>query len=232
MTKISLNENPYLMCLAREGETIEDLRKLSPEELLLRWVNYQLEQNENYEGGPISNFSRDIKDSVAYQYLMEQIQPKNTGLVANPSEKDLHDRAENTLQMADRIDCREFVTPADIVKGQPRLNLAFVANLFNNHPNLKPMEVEEITETMEEKTYRNWMNVSKIVMLGIGRIKCLLGSRFVKTSENQKNLVFSKYDFFSPYFHFSQPYFFIFSLLESSHPSTTCTQTYKTASPS
>jgi hypothetical protein len=158
MTKISLNENPYLMCLAREGETIEDLRKLSPEELLLRWVNYQLEQNENYEGGPISNFSRDIKDSVAYQYLIEQIQPKNTGLVANPSDSDLHDRAENTLQMADRIDCREFVTPADIVKGQPRLNLAFVANLFNNHPNLKPMEVDEIIETREEKTYRNWMN--------------------------------------------------------------------------
>jgi len=157
--KISLNENPYLMCLAREGETIEDLRKLSPEELLLRWVNYQLEQNENYNGNPISNFSRDIKDSVAYQYLMEQIQPKNTGLVANPeSHSDLYDRAENTLQMADRLNCREFVTPADIVKGQPRLNLAFVANLFNNHPNLKPVEVEEITETREEKTYRNWMN--------------------------------------------------------------------------
>jgi hypothetical protein len=163
MTKISLNENPYLMCLAREGETIEDLRKLSPEELLLRWVNYQLEQNDNYTGGPISNFSRDIKDSVAYQYLIEQIQPANTGLVANPdSQSHLHDRAETTLQMADRLNCREFVTPADIVKGQPRLNLAFVANLFNNHPNLKPMEVEEITETREEKTYRNWMNVSII----------------------------------------------------------------------
>jgi len=158
MVNITLNENPYLMCLAREGETIDDLRKLSPEELLLRWVNYQLENNDNYEGGPIKNFSRDIKDSVAYQYLIEQIQPPNTGLVANPSQNDLHERAESTLQMADRLNCREFVTPADIVKGQPRLNLAFVANLFNNHPNLKPVEVDEIVETREEKIYRNWMN--------------------------------------------------------------------------
>jgi len=157
--KISLQENPYLKNLLRDGETIEDLLKLSQEDLLLRWVNYQLENNDNYEGGPISNFSRDIKDSVAYQYLMEEIQPPNTGLVASPqSHGDLTDRAEATLQMADRLDCRQFVTPTDIVKGQPRLNLAFVANLYNNHPNLKPIEVEEIQETREEKTYRNWMN--------------------------------------------------------------------------
>merc|ERR1712226_115294 len=157
--KISLNENPHLMCLARDGETLDDLRKLSPEELLLRWVNYQLENNENYQGDPINNFSGDIKNSIAYQYLMEQIQPQNAGLVASPtSYTDLTDRAEATLQMADRLGCREFVTPTDIVKGQPRLNLAFVANLFNNHPNLIPTDVEGIEETREEKTYRNWMN--------------------------------------------------------------------------
>jgi hypothetical protein len=122
-------------------------------------VNYQLENNENYQGDPINNFSGDIKNSIAYQYLMEQIQPQNTGLVASPtSHNDLTDRAEATLQMADRLGCREFVTPTDIVKGQPRLNLAFVANLFNNHPNLIPTDIEGIEETREEKTYRNWMN--------------------------------------------------------------------------
>ena len=42
--------------------------------------------------------------------------------------------------------------------------MAFVANLFNQHPGLKPpqedivQDIEEINETREEKMYRNWMN--------------------------------------------------------------------------
>ena len=38
--------------------------------------------------------------------------------------------------MADRLGCRAFVTPRDIVNGHEKLNMAFVANLFNNHPKL------------------------------------------------------------------------------------------------
>ena len=47
-----------------------------------------------------------------------------------------------------------------MVSGHEKLNLAFVANLFNNHPGLDPPE-EEVTvieETREEKMFRNWMN--------------------------------------------------------------------------
>ena len=40
------------------------------------------------------------------------------------------------LRAADRMNCREFVTPTDIVKGNSKLNMAFVANLFNTHPAL------------------------------------------------------------------------------------------------
>lgn len=47
-----------LIALLRDGESLEDLMKLSPEELLLRWVNYHLED----AGCPkINNFSSDIK---------------------------------------------------------------------------------------------------------------------------------------------------------------------------
>lgn len=38
------------------------------------------------------------------------------------------------LQEADKLGCRQFVTPADVVSGNPKLNLAFVANLFNTYP--------------------------------------------------------------------------------------------------
>lgn len=50
------------------------------------------------------------------------------------------------------------------MEGVYKLNVAFVANLFNNHPALdKPDDVdldayEHIEESREEKTYRNWMN--------------------------------------------------------------------------
>lgn len=164
LIKISLNDNPYLMQLAHEGETKEDLLKLSHEELLLRWVNYQLENNENYDGEPIKNFSSDIKNSVAYQYLLEEIQPQGRGIIAHPQDhSDLLDRAEETLKLAEKLDpeANHFVEPKDIVNGNPRLNLAFVANLYNLYPNLKPMEAseeDEILETREEKTYRNWIN--------------------------------------------------------------------------
>lgn len=49
---------PALAALLRDGENLEDLMKLSPEELLLRWANFHL---ENAGWHKINNFSTDIK---------------------------------------------------------------------------------------------------------------------------------------------------------------------------
>lgn len=49
---------PALIALLREGENLEDLMKLSPEELLLRWANYHLEGAGCQK---VNNFSSDIK---------------------------------------------------------------------------------------------------------------------------------------------------------------------------
>lgn len=68
-------------------------------------------------------------------------------------------RAEKMLREAHKIGCRKFVRPKDVTKGNARLNLAFVANLFNTHPALKPPEeglpdfdLGEYGETREEKS--------------------------------------------------------------------------------
>ena len=54
---------------------------------------------------------------------------------------------------ADKIGCREFVSPDDIVTGREKLNLAFTANLFNNYPALEDVDpVDVIEETREEKS--------------------------------------------------------------------------------
>uniref|UniRef100_A0A672JCW7 Lymphocyte cytosolic protein 1 (L-plastin) n=1 Tax=Salarias fasciatus TaxID=181472 RepID=A0A672JCW7_SALFA len=166
---IELSKNDALVALLRDGESLEDLMKLSPEELLLRWVNYHLE-----EAGckKINNFSSDIKDSKAYYSLLEQIAPKGDeeGIPPIPldmsglREKEDVKRAECMLEQADRLGCRQFVTATDVVRGNPKLNLAFVANLFNKYPALKKPENQDLDlsaiegETREERTFRNWMN--------------------------------------------------------------------------
>lgn len=67
-------------------------------------------------------------------------------------EKDDMKRAEAMLQQADRLGCRQFVTPADVVSGNPKLNLAFVANLFNKYPALTKPENEDIDWGLLEGT--------------------------------------------------------------------------------
>lgn len=59
--KISLQSNPNLAVLLEEGETLQDLLALSPEQILLRWFNYQLGK----AGHPrrVTNFTSDIKVS-------------------------------------------------------------------------------------------------------------------------------------------------------------------------
>ena len=108
----------------------------------------------------IRNFHEDIKDSEIYTELIAQIAPKDAGVNKLPLTKtDPLERAEMMLQQAEKIDSRAFVTPQSVVNGNEKLNMAFVANLFNKHPALEPPEEEIfIEETREEKTYRNWMN--------------------------------------------------------------------------
>lgn len=38
--KIELNDCPELFRLLKDGEEIGDLKKLPPEEILVRWINY------------------------------------------------------------------------------------------------------------------------------------------------------------------------------------------------
>ncbi len=156
--KIDLQQVPGLMRLLREGEDINTLLSLSPEELLIRWVNYHMEQAGSSRR--IGNFGEDIKDSEVYDTLLRQISPReiqldHVNLSAAPLVK-----AEGMLKNADKIDCRAFVSAHDVVNGNHKLNMAFVANLFNTYPALDPPDedFEEIEETREEKTFRNWMN--------------------------------------------------------------------------
>ncbi|CAP61661.1 uncharacterized protein PODANS_4_2340 [Podospora anserina S mat+] len=76
------------------------------------------------------------------------------------------DRAEEVLQNADRLKCRKFLSPSSLVAGNPKLNLAFVANLFNEHPCLGSITEEEKLEVedfdaegeREARVFTLWLN--------------------------------------------------------------------------
>jgi hypothetical protein len=157
LSAINLKNHPYLIRLLEPGETLEDLLKLSPEQILLRWVNFHLKAAGSSRR--VHNFSGDIKDSEVYTILLNQLAPKQCDKRAL-QESNTTKRAEIVLDNADKINCRKFLRPKDIVNGNGKLNLAFVANLFNTIPGLEPVEEVIIIdeETREEKAFRNWMN--------------------------------------------------------------------------
>ena len=42
---LNLKANPHLVRLLQEGETLQDLLRLPPEKLLMRWFNFHLAQS-------------------------------------------------------------------------------------------------------------------------------------------------------------------------------------------
>jgi len=72
------------------------------------------------------------------------------------------------LDNAAKLDCKKFLKPRDIVAGNPKLNLAFVANLFNAYPGLDPLTDDEKAKleewlfasegTREARAFCLWIN--------------------------------------------------------------------------
>jgi len=163
--KIDIKLHPELYRLLEDGETLEQFLRLPPEQILLRWFNYHL-KNAGWQRR-VQNFSKDVHDGENYTVLLSQLAPSICS--RSPLQTaDLHARAEQVLQNADRLDppCRKFLTPQSLVAGNPKLNLAFVANLFNNHPGLDPITEEEKAEIedfdaegeREARVFTLWLN--------------------------------------------------------------------------
>jgi len=165
LNAISLKNHPELIRLLEEGEELADLLKLTPEQLLLRWVNYHLKKSGSTKR--IKNFGGDVKDSEAYTILLNQIAPgvcdKTALSVTDPTK-----RAEKVIANAKKLEVKSFMKPADIASGNPRLNLAFVAAIFNQCPGLDPLSKEELEkaglmdddfgDSREERAFRMWIN--------------------------------------------------------------------------
>ncbi|KZP23446.1 Ca2+-binding actin-bundling protein [Athelia psychrophila] len=140
LAQVDIKLHPELYRLCEEDETIEDLLRLTPDQILLRWFNYHLKAAGWKRR--VNNFSRDVSDAENYTVLLNQLKPDECSL-APLQTKDLRTRAEQVLQNAAAIGCHKYLSPSSLNAGNPRLNLAFVANLFNTWPGLAPLDAQE-----------------------------------------------------------------------------------------
>ncbi|EGS20030.1 uncharacterized protein CTHT_0045270 [Thermochaetoides thermophila DSM 1495] len=162
--KIDIKLHPELYRLLEEDETLEQFLRLPPEQILLRWFNYHLKA-ANWPRR-VTNFSNDVKDGENYTVLLAQIGAEYGCTRAPLQTRDLLQRAEQVLHNADKLGCRKFLTPSSLVAGNPKLNLAFVANLFNTHPCLEPITEEEKLQVedfdaegeREARVFTLWLN--------------------------------------------------------------------------
>ncbi|ABN67838.2 predicted protein [Scheffersomyces stipitis CBS 6054] len=163
LSKVDIKYHPELYRLLEDDETLEQFLRLPPEQILLRWFNYHL-KNAGSERR-VGNFSKDISDGVAYTVLLNQLQPEHCDLLPLKT-PDLLQRAEKVLDNAEKIGCRKYLTPTSLVSGNPKLNLAFVAHLFNTYPGLDPIEEHENIDIeefdaegeREARVFTLWLN--------------------------------------------------------------------------
>lgn len=138
----------------------KSLNALPAEELVLRWFNDIL-QITNKTSKRVAQWSLDLRDSICYtivlQYLGSIVKEEFHGQSANfvpEEEQDWLKRAERMLSMAEKLGCRKFLTPVDVVNGNKNLNIAFTVNLFNTYAS------RTFTQTLN-KVHKDAVNMSR-----------------------------------------------------------------------
>lgn len=88
------------------------------------------------------------------------------------NQKDFVQRAQAVIDNARRIGTETFIHAEDICHGNKKLNVSFVAQLFNTRHGLKlgeeekekqlldisALEIDDVGDSREERVFRMWMN--------------------------------------------------------------------------
>ena len=135
MKAIALSEVPEIYRLLKEGEELSDLQKEKPENILLRWMNFHLRAAGQSE---IGDLGKDLKDSRACIYVLNQLDAEKCSLDALNEEDDV-ERATKMIASATAMGVEDSIGPRDLVKGNAKVNAIFVAAMFNTKHGLQEL---------------------------------------------------------------------------------------------
>jgi len=181
MQSLNLKATPELIQLLDQHlldspDALRELMGLPPEKILLKWINYQLQKDGSWGPTEVKNFGKDLKDSTVYAALLTAVAPADkkprTLLADVRSEMNPTARANLIIDAAESLGVTQFkILPGDIVKGNEKLNMGFMAAIFNALPGLDPKSTdddaakllaenlkEEIEMSREERAFRMWIN--------------------------------------------------------------------------
>lgn len=158
--KINVEGCKEIICLLEEGEEPADLLKMKPEEILKRWMNWHLTK----AGQPkIANLGKDLKDSKSIIYVLNQLDGSKCSL-DGLTEEDEVKRAQIAIDNSFKIGCEDVVGAADIVKGNEKVNVILVAEMFNTKHGLDATDwdpaglLDDGEGSREERAFRFWIN--------------------------------------------------------------------------
>ena len=98
--------------------------------------------------------------------VLNQLDPANCSMDGK-DEADLVKRATTMIANSRKMGCGDVVGPKDIVKGNPKVNVLLVAEMFNTKHGLDELEEkldlagiidDDIEGTKEERAFRMWIN--------------------------------------------------------------------------
>jgi len=163
--KITLKDTPEIMRLALEGEDLNHLNKLPPEQLLIRWINFHLKAAG--VDREVKNLGKDLSDSFALLHVLNQLDKTKCSLDAL-AEEDLNKRAEQMILNSQALGVADICSARDITVGNSKVNTIFVAYIFNTKHGLTELTAEEyeaagmidddVAGTREERTFRFFIN--------------------------------------------------------------------------